>query len=364
MPVLTVLFKQQRLVFKEDIAMPLYPSLGKKLSRLCRHCSSFLRSKRRTTFSILFFLFCCFHSFSAIGVSVHKESSRDELPGLPVEYGEVIYHVEGTGSNQLYIIGISHRDPQKSLNNSTTVKTQADVFRIGEWLSANRQLQLLLPEGYFGQSESVPAEASRLAQIAFNHQSATASLQLDNVILYRKLADESCFTNAEMLLMESCKLPVSQVEDQQIYDAVLRGLMNLQGSGTGADTSYSQRHAELEYLQQTRTAVLLQKIPSVIDGQMDNGTIHHRSAMFTIGLNHLQDIIRYLQNDAISIDFPGPEGRQDIRQQARLNLLKQGYGITIIIPRTLADDHKLLQVTKLDRTFQSPGRPADLPLLN
>ena len=345
--------------------MPFNPSLGQELNRLPRLCSSLLLKNRRTVaFSIFLIFFCCFFNLSSFGASVQKERSRNELPGFPDKYGEVIYHVEGTGSSQLYIIGISHRDPQEGLNTSTTVETQAEIYRIGEWLSSNRQLQLLLPEGYFGESESVTPEASGLEQATFNHQSAATSLQLDNAILHRKLADESCFVNAEMLLMDSCKLPVSQVEDQKIYDAVLHGLMNLRGSGSGVDTSYSQREAELEYLQQTRTAVLLQKIPSVIDGQMDNGTIHNRSAMFTIGLNHLQDIIRYLQNDAISIDYPGPKGREDFHQQARLNLLKQGYGITIIIPRTLANNHKLLRLTNLDRTFQAPGRSADLHWLN
>ena len=264
---------------------------------------------------------------------------------MPLEYGKVIYRINENSPKQLYIIGISHRDPETGRNGSTTIQTQADIFRIGEWLHRNRELQLLLPEGYFSAAETCPPV---LAQ--------DSSSRLDSYLLRQKLADESRFVNAEMLLKENCRLRVSQVEDRSIYDAVFQSLRNLKTTGT-AQSSPQERLAQLQYLQEVRTAVLLQKIPAIIDNELNNGRIHNQSAMFTIGLNHLQDIVRYFENNAIQINSPEASRMQPADPYtAELNLLKTGFGVTIIIPRTLADDRRLLQMTNLDRILLAYGR--------
>lgn len=263
---------------------------------------------------------------------------------LPLEYGKVIYRINQNSPKQLYIIGISHRDAQSGRNGSTTVKAQADIFRIGEWLHQNKELQLLLPEGYFTTAETCPP--------ALSHSSAS---QLDSYLLQQKLADESRFVNAEMLLKENCRLRVSQVEERSIYDAVFDSLRNLKNDGT-AQSSPQERLAQLQYLQEVRTAVLLQKIPAIIDRELNDGMIHNQSAMFTIGLNHLQDIVRYFQNNAIQINSPATARVQPANYSAELNLLKSGFGVTVIIPRTLADDARLLQMTNLDRILLAYDR--------
>lgn len=65
---------------------------------------------------------------------------------MPAEYGDIIFRINPHSPKQLYIVGISHQDPNSGANNSTTVQTQMEIFRIGEWLKANRRLDLLLPE--------------------------------------------------------------------------------------------------------------------------------------------------------------------------------------------------------------------------
>ncbi len=282
--------------------------------------------------------------------------------GLPPQYGEIIYQNAGSGANHLYIIGISHRDPQNGSPADTTLNSQAEVFRIGEWLSTTQDMQLLLPEGYFHETEeSVPSRLFPQGASAFSR--GTASL-LDNDLLYRKLGDTQRFVNAEMLLMNNYHLPVSQIEDKQLYYAVRSSLSSLDLRGGEPELRAADRLAELDYLQQTRTATLLQKIPSVIDLQIQSGIIRNRSAMFTIGLNHLQDIIRYLQNDAISIDSPARSGQQGQHYQAELNLLKNDYKVTIILPRTLANNRRLLQLTRLDHIFPIAERQSEIPWLN
>lgn len=262
---------------------------------------------------------------------------------LPPEYGKVIYRINENSPKQLYIIGISHRDPQSGRNGTTTIQAQADIFRIGEWLHQNRELQLLLPEGYFTAAETCPP--------ALVHG---PSDQLDSSLLKEKLADESRFVNAEMLLRENCRLRVSQVEERSIYDAVFDSLRNLKTEGT--QSSPQERLAQLQYLQEVRTAVLLQKIPAIVDRELSSGTIDNQSAMFTIGLNHLQDIVRFFQNNSIEIKSPAAARVQPANYTAELNLLKTGFGVTVIIPRTLAEDARLLQMTKLDRILLAYGQ--------
>ncbi len=261
---------------------------------------------------------------------------------MPLEYGRVIYRINENSPKQLYIIGISHRNAETGRNGNNTIQTQTDIFRIGEWLHQNREMQLLLPEGYFTTGETCPPTLT-----------AGAPHQLDSILLRQKLADESRFVNAEMLLRENCNIRVSQVEDRDLYNAVYRSLMSLKGSG---ESSPQERLARLQYLQEVRTAMLLQKIPGIIDNELSSGRIHKESAMFTIGLNHIQDIVRYFRNNAIQINPQVAARTQPANYTTELNLLKTGYGVTIIIPRTLANDQRLLQMTNLDRILVAYGR--------
>jgi hypothetical protein len=94
----------------------------------------------------------------------------------------------------------------------------------------------------------------------------------------------------------------------------------------------------------------------VIEDEFLNGAIGNRTALFTIGLNHIKDIFRYINNDEIHIASPiGSDIQPDILN-TRLNLLKTGYGVTIIIPRTLANNHKLLEMTRIDRIILADGK--------
>ncbi len=261
---------------------------------------------------------------------------NNSVPDLLAEYGQVIYRVNEDSPKQLYIIGISHRNPTTGRNNGDTVRTQAEIFRIGEWLNRHKDLELLLPEGYF-------LKNSRL----FNKASDPNNNLSDNVQLHKRLADENHFVNAEMLLMESFDMRASQVEDRNIYKAVRSSLKNLKVDDLDK-LSPRQRLAELKFLQEIRTAKLLQNIPDVIESELRNGTIRNSFAMFTIGLNHVTHIIRYLNENPFSID--APEDLANLNDfNAELDLLKKGYGITIILPRTLANNAELLEAMNLTR---------------
>ena len=277
-----------------------------------------------------------------IASPTHAASAGDgRLPpenlSLPGQYGAVIYRTNEQSSGQLFIVGISHRDAENLSNHHDTAQAQLEIFRIGEWLHRNLDLELLLPEGYFKGEQSC----------SFRGDNAPAG-EMDNDLLYARLADDSRFVNAEMLLMEQFGMHASQVEDRNRYDAVC----NCLGELTRKSCTPLQMEAkldELQYLQEMRTARMLQEIPSVIETELRAGTIRNRYAMLTIGMNHIQDIIRSLQKNTITIT--PPEGGGDLGEgyTAEPDLLRKGYGINVIIPRTLADDPQLLQAVQLDQ---------------
>lgn len=280
-------------------------------------------------------------------IAASPEHSHDSAAYLdmPAEYGDAIFRINPHSPKQLYIIGISHRDPNSGANNSTTVSTQIEIFRIGEWLKENRRLDLLLPEGYFAAGKSISSPSA-------NHASTQLPPVLDNAYLLESLAADSPGVNAEKLLMQHYNLHASQVEDRMIYNAVRNSLDKLKTAGDGSD-EIAGNIAELIYLQEVRTAQLLQNIPGVIESEFLRGAVGNRSALLTIGLNHIKDIIRYIENEEIYVE--SPSGIQSDSLTSNLNLLQSGYGITIIIPRTLADDHKLLRMTNIDRTLLANG---------
>lgn len=280
---------------------------------------------------------CLFIASPARAASAGDGHLSPENLSLPGQYGAVIYRTNEQSSGQLFIVGISHRDAENLSNHHDTAQAQLEIFRIGEWLHKNLDLELLLPEGYFK------------GEISCSVRCADAAAgEMDTDLLYARLADDSRFVNAEMLLMERFGMHATQVEDRNRYDAVCNCLGEL-SSKSCTPLQMEAKLDELQYLQEMRTARMLQEIPSAIETELRAGTVRNRYAMLTIGMNHIQDIIRYLQENTIAIT---PPERGDDRMESyttELDLLRKGYGITVIIPRTLADDQQLLQATHLDR---------------
>jgi hypothetical protein len=313
--------------------------------------SVFAATKSHLGIFLIFCLCLVITTFNFVEASPESRADYQEYLDMPLEYGEVIYRINAKSPKQLYIIGISHRDPDSGTNNGTTVQTQMEIFRIGEWLKKNQQLNLLLPEGYFKGKKTSPSDL----QAALQAINPFHPGKLENSFLQEKLAADKPFINAEMLLMEHHSIRACQVEDRKTYDAVRTSLGKLKTAKAQPSDS-ADNIAELRYLQEVRTAQLLQNIPSVIEDEFHNGSIGNRTALFTIGLNHIKDIFRYIENDGISIVPPSASNIQPDILKTKLNLLKTGYGVTIIIPRTLANDRKLLKMTDIDQILLADGK--------
>jgi hypothetical protein len=260
---------------------------------------------------------------------------------LPSDSGDIVFSCNQKSPNQIYIIGMGHRDTLTHVNGSYTLKSQIEVYRIGEWLIQKEGLELLLPEGFF--SKDVSDEKEDLIKTAAPVNGTRVSL--DTKTLEEKLGQENVYINAEMLLMESHSIKSQQVEDIYLYNAARENINLLEKYG---DDTFESLYIKsgLDYLQEKRTAVMLQNIPGVIDREYSAGRIKNKKAIFTIGLSHISGIIKYLKQNKIEIYSPAFTSHDDYLSGVKL--LENDFGVTIIIPRTLADNRELLKLTRLD----------------
>jgi hypothetical protein len=275
-------------------------------------------------------------------------------PTFPTQYGEIIHQWNKESPNQLYIIGIGHRDTLTRANGDNTSRVQAEVYKIGEWLIHHQEVGLLLPEGFF----KSPAMKSDLPAIKTSEKEITCPEPTDMLTLEQRLADTRTFINAEMLLKAHHPVKTAQVEDPVLYMEVRDGLLRLVNhSGPLCDPLLV---SELEYLQEKRTAAMLQNIPEVIDREFRQGTVRHRNAIFTIGMAHLRDIIRYIDERRVTIHSPtsAPGGGKEY--SADLKLQEGEFGISVILPRTLANDQKVLEMNRLDKIVAESRRQTAL----
>ena len=277
------------------------------------------------------------------GFNLNAGTNQDfpAIPALPTERGEVVFSFNEGSPNQIYIIGMSHRDTLTRANGSNTVKSQIEVYRIGEWLIQNRGLELLLPEGFFLKDAS--DEKGNLIKTAASDNGKRVSFDIKT--LEGKLENDNAYINAEMLLMESHHIESQQVEDTDLYNAVREKISLLEKYGNDTYESLFIKSG-LDYLQERRTAAMLQKIPEVIEGEYREGRIKNKKAIFTIGMSHISEIIKYLKQNKIEIYSPAFTPYDDYL--SGVNLLENDFGVTIIIPRTLADNLELLKLTRLD----------------
>ncbi len=277
------------------------------------------------------------------------------IPEIPAQYGEIIYRFNEKSPNQVFIIGISHRDALTCLNGDNTPRVQAEIYRIGDWLMHNQQVDLILPEGFF-KSPSATIEKKKVN----TPERGRSCTPIDTESLEKRLSDEKVYVNAEMLLRENHSLRLRQIEDENLYKAVTNHLLKLARSREDS-TDYPRLNSEIEFLQEKRAAAMLQKIPQIVNEEFQQGNIRSKKAIFTIGLFHLHHIIAYLSEKGIKIHPPpsvsNGKGGYTRDYTAELNLQKENFGVSVIVPRTLANDQKTLEMTELSGIVKSIQTP-------
>jgi hypothetical protein len=262
--------------------------------------------------------------------------------GLPVAPpgGKVVFHKRGHAQKQIYILGQNHRSPLTGGNGDKTLLAQMEIYRIGEWLIRNRQVELLLPEGFFGQSAQ--DERTRDLRSASAGGERLLHKSIDNAVLRDELGDSRTFTNAAILLKSNYGVQLRQTEDKGLYGAVADSFRQLTGQEGKASSEFLTR---LDCFQERRTAAMLQKIPAVVEREFQGGSIQSKNAIFIIGMAHIAEIIQFLEKESIALT----PSREELLRSApcELALLKENYGVTVILPHSLAEDEEVLRLTKL-----------------
>lgn len=252
---------------------------------------------------------------------------------LPSEYGQVIYQTNPDSPKQIYVIGQSHRSAITGKDNQDIVKVQAEIFRIGEWLIQQKNVGMLLPEGFFQSLSS--------SEVFYPRKIVRENVDLNSQTLQEQLSGAE-FVNADMLLNANYNIPLGQVENEGLY----RNIRQLLGQAT-RENNFSVL-SRIHGLQGKRTAVMLQNIPGTVDAALAQGRISHPRAIFTIGLGHIGEIIDFLQQGFL----PHPDNSEIStganRTEVGLKLLDQGYGVTVIIPKTLAENEQMLRLARLE----------------
>ncbi len=323
--------------------------LNQRLHHICfqkdqlgRTASSRLTRMGRGMWIIVFVLLTALHSPLGAG----------NLPETFTDFGEVIGRFNENPSRQLFIIGVIHRDSLTRNTRSHTTKVQTEVYKIGDWLIHRNGVELFLPEAFFTLKTSKP-EGRKVA----SEEKPRCSGLTDIETVERRLADDKTFLNAELLLREYHPLILRQIEDKASYDTVRKRTLDLLRNGKSSADRLALK-SELDVLQGKRTAAMLQRIPGVIEDEFTRGNIKTRKAVFTIGLSHIQGILRTLKERRIGISSPPSTSPQNPETLAELKLHEENYEVTVILPQTLARDTKLLKSNGLDKIINPSRDPS------
>ncbi len=259
-------------------------------------------------------------------------SANDQ--GFPNEYGRVVYQKNQDATNQIFIIGQSHRSGVNGKNDQHTVQTQMEIYRIGEWLIRQKKVEILLPEGFF-QKGIVQNDAQGRPFANYTSNS------LDSERLRSLLQDTRRFVSADILLSAQYPMRLGQVEDEELYQTVSHLMRKLGNRNEDLNRAFFE---ELSDYQRKRTAIMLQNIPFAVESVFQRGDVENKHAIFTIGMAHIADILEFLHAKTGKI-----AGNDDLLSSPAFDLLEEGYGVTVILPKSLAEDDKVLRLTRLEQ---------------
>jgi len=57
-------------------------------------------------------------------------SNAQTIPEIPAQYGEIIYRFNEKSPNQIFVIGLSHRDALTCFNGANTSRVQAEIYKL------------------------------------------------------------------------------------------------------------------------------------------------------------------------------------------------------------------------------------------
>ena len=250
--------------------------------------------------------------------------------GLPGDLGAIVYQKNPEHPLQVFIIGNSHRSSASGENGSHTVPAQVQTYRIAEWLIRQYQIELLLPEGFFGRKERT--------------EIIDTTILIDGPTLEETLTDTTTFVNADLLLHRNYGIGLHQIEDRDLYRNAREYLLSELRNGASVRAPFAQ---EFAYLQERRSAAMLQRIPVVVNDAYRQAQIAQPRAILTVGMTHLDEIIKFLEMGRIEIPAPAFSGSGFPPYSETLELLAQQIGVTVIVPQAILSEQKMMALATL-----------------
>ena len=305
----------------------------------CSVLFSFLSPRVHPRWRLFLLLVCLL--IPAAGDSFLTEGGA--VCSLPAEFGEVVYTCNEASPKQLYIVGIRHADTLTG-GPPGTRGVEAEVYEIGKWLVENRGVGLVLPEGFLEESLRRPKDSRP-------PESSSA---------------DGGPVHAESLLRRDLHVLLRQVEDERLYQEVHSGIQRLSTCNDGLEERFIIR-CELDYHQQRRAGSMLQRVPDILEEEFQGGRIRERKALLTIGLSHLSRMIDHFSGGRVYIPPPLFTSVKYEGVTEELQLTRHDFGVTVIVPRSLARDPEIIKKTgmgeklekaRMKRARGLPPRPA------
>ena len=230
------------------------------------------------------------------------------------QYGKVVYRKGEDLPNQIYVVAQSHNNPDGSFNENIPM-VQLEIFRIGQNLTKNYEVFLILPESRNKETDYYLSEDKQLREILCEnffrwHHERTKN---DKDVIH--LLEEGLSDNIRGATLLACEpnVVMQGAESKLAHELALHAIYNNQTYG-------------LQFLSRLREINLLFNIPKVTSREFNLGRVPNLNSMVTFGGGHMDKMRYAIDNDGFGISL------MNGYNFLPLNYQKQGYGVTIIMP--------------------------------
>lgn len=271
-------------------------------------------------------------------------------------YGHVVFQIRHDAPNQIYIVGQLHEHPVTEDVNQETIQTQRDIYRIGEQLIKERELELIILEG-LSADDSYDALNETLRKFGkiLQRGNVIDAMKEDSKlerILNTKIKGDASEKERHLLqatagywLASTSNLRVAGAEDKDLHRLAVQGTKLVMRTGR----LVAQRVEEArigkyrlsqvtivnpyDHINQLRTAYILHNTPLVIEREDAAKRISRKQAMVVIGVSHIPDCIEFVRDDYLKVPAYPSSTVPPLDQP--LGYVQAGYGVTVIMPRTI-----------------------------
>ncbi len=302
-------------------------------------------------------------------ITAASEQTVPEQSLLPVfePHGRILYQARPEAPNQVYIVGQLHRHPITGELKQETIHTQMDIYRIGEQLVKDRSLELVVLEGLTADKSHKVLNLNKGLRVARETYKKVGILEalhtaddqkLEKLLELKKegtLPEETRHlfsAQAGLWLAIAYNLVVAGAEDKDLYRLAMESaklvmktkrIVLIEEKETESTAGPYRLHSptlrdinpldHINHINQLRTAYILHNTPQVIEREYAAKRISRQQALVVIGADHIPDCIEFVREDYLNVQPQSGSNAPPLDQS--LGYAAAGYGVTVIMPRTI-----------------------------